>query len=143
MIFALNDRLDMEHKKYLTGIIGVAALIHLFTKEMRENDILKLAILELDMQGKLWWIAYKRTGFAQQDIFGIFDIIYLQHDANKTGPSFGTSVGFIQCTTKHHLSDRRKKIRNFFMEKNIPIPPRCFVWAYDSDRASFIKENIS
>lgn len=111
------------------------------TKTMKEIEITKAAQKELDKEGKIWWIAYKRTGFAQQDIFGIFDIVYLQHGTN-TAPPIGTSVGFIQCTTKHHLSDRRKKIRDFFKSKGICIPARCFVWAYDSDRKSFIKELI-
>jgi hypothetical protein len=103
---------------------------------MKEKDILKLAEVELRKEGKIPWIAYKRTFFAQQDIFGIFDIVYFQHG------NTGTHTGFIQCTTHHHISDRRKKLVAFFRREKFAIPPRCFVWGYDSERKRFTKKTV-
>ncbi len=103
---------------------------------MREKDILKLAEQELRLAHKIPWIAVKRTGFAQQDIFGIFDIVYLEHDDK------GTYAGFIQCTTHHHIGDRRKKIVAYFRREKIAVPKRCFVWGYDSSRKRFTKEIV-
>jgi len=106
---------------------------------MKENEIIKLALKKLEKQGKIPWVSYKRTGFAQQDIFGIFDIVYLQNDKTTLGDTF---AGFIQVTTRHHISDRRKKIYSFFTRAGILVPPRCYIWAYDRTTGGFTEERL-
>ena len=47
---------------------------------MKEKEITEKAVKELASQGKRAWVAIKRTGFAQQDIWGLFDMVYWQYD---------------------------------------------------------------
>lgn len=103
---------------------------------MKEKDITKVAVKELERSGAVVWVAVKRKYFAQQDIFGVFDLIYLKNERGAT------VVGFVQLTTHHNISSRRNKILAFFRDQGIPIPPRVWVWGYNSEIASFTKEII-
>lgn len=101
---------------------------------MTEKQIMAKVKEELEADGVWFWVAHKSPYYPQSDIFGIFDVVYLDHAGNQ---------GFIQATSKSHLSHRRNKIVGAFRTKRVPIPARVQVWAYDSDAKGFIKETIT
>ncbi len=128
----------MEHKKHTdrSDRTGRARSPNLEKQKVKERDITKAAEQELDKMGCLHWTAHKRAFMKEQDIFGCFDIIALYKDEHLPRPI----AIFIQCTTKRHLADRRRKIVAYFGSKKLPIPSGCFIWAYDSKTSSFKKE---
>ena len=67
------------------------------------------------------------------DFFGVFDLIVITNypfNSYRQSDEVDATTEFIQVTTKHHLSDRRKKILNFFQDAGCYIP-HASIWAYD------------
>jgi hypothetical protein len=88
---------------------------------MTEKEIEKKAKEHLLYLGYSFWFPPK-SKFSQRDIFGVFDFIALKVH----------QVMFVQLTTIDHISHRRKKINDFFLEHNGGvILPNCFIWAWD------------
>ena len=106
---------------------------------MKERELIAKAKAELDNMGLWYWVAHKSPYYPQPDLFGLFDICYLY--LNDTADDVLT--GYIQVTTKSHLSHRRNKIVRAFEAKRLSIPSCVQVWAYDSEAARFIKETIT
>ena len=105
---------------------------------MKEKDIFNKIEAEIKAVGGISWAVHAGPGRARftekTDIFGIFDMIYINH----TG-----GVGFIQATTAGHETQRRSKIYNFFTDTRIEMPPNCWLYSWDKVKDGMIKERLS
>jgi hypothetical protein len=114
--------------------------VHRLSMTMKEREIIKLLTDELNKSGLWWWVAHKSPYYPQPDIFGLFDVIYLNnHERKREIPT----VHFIQATTLSNLSHRRRKIKELFREKGFLVPGGVQVWAYDRKNKCFRKETIN
>lgn len=92
---------------------------------MKESQILFEAKKKLGKDGYYFWVPPRTWG--ERDIFGVFDLIAAK----------GRKIMFVQLTTIQHISDRHKKILNFYSKHDIGPLPNVFVWAYNPKKEAF------
>ena len=78
----------------------------------------------------IWKPPQMRT--MRSDIFGCFDFI-------EYNPAFGYKL--VQITTTNHLSERRRKIQDFFNKNNLKMP-NCYIYAWDKSKGYFKVEKV-
>lgn len=93
---------------------------------MNEGTLIKKAKTELTKEGGMAW-----SGSTWTDIFGIFDIVYLD-------PRGRTS--FYQVSTVDHHWARRLKIDNYLRKNITPLPPRAYLMLWDYKANQFVYE---
>jgi len=97
---------------------------------MREAEIRKRAIEELQSDGWITWFAPK-VKFKQTDVFGIIDLLALKGKNKKN----------IQLTTLPNISTRRKKIANFLKKNKVEMTVE--IWAWSKKKKQFKKERLN
>ena len=98
---------------------------------MTEKQVSEIAKKKLQEDGYTYWFPPRTWG--ERDILGVFDFIAAR----------GTNLIMVQLTTIQHLSDRRKKIQNFYRANNIGPLRGVFVWAYHPVKETWKIEKIT
>lgn len=84
---------------------------------MNERSLLKLAKERLTKKGGIAW-----SGSSWKDIFGIFDILYIDERGRSA---------YYQISTKDHRWARMRKIDEFVKKNKIlPRPAYLMLWNY-------------
>lgn len=94
-------------------------------KTMNEKTVFLEARNKLQAEGWVYWFPPRVWG--ENDIMSIFDFIACK----------GKKIIFVQATTLQHLSDRRKKILEFYELNNVGPFKNVFIWAYDKKKGLF------
>lgn len=98
---------------------------------MKEAHVLLEAKNKLRREGWVFWVPPRTWG--ERDIFGVFDLIAAK----------GRKMIMVQLTTIQHISDRHKKIVNFYREQGIGPLPNVFVWAFNPRKGEFKVRRIT
>ena len=89
---------------------------------MKEYQIRKLAIKEIEKKGGIIWFPPKVKWRKEGDIFSCFDLIVIYPPSE---------IVFIQLTTLSNIRAREKKIVNWMKYNDVSI--YCEVWGYDQN----------
>lgn len=93
---------------------------------MTEHDLIKKAKEELTKEGGVAW-----SGSTWSDIFGIFDIVFL----NARG-----LTSYYQVSTLDHRWSRQNKIDKFVAKNLTALPPRSYLMLWDYKANHFVYE---
>ncbi len=100
---------------------------------MKEKELRELAILEIqkhDAESLIWYPKNFGRNFYNQDVFGIFDLVEVDHLGIVT---------FYQISTVQHKSERKKKMLDVL--RWYPIG-RAWLWCYNKEKIDWVKEQI-
>jgi hypothetical protein len=92
---------------------------------MKERELQTIVKDKLIKEGYTYWFPPRTWG--ERDIMGVFDFIAAK----------GKKVIFVQITTIQHVSERVKKIQNFYRLNNVGPFRDVFVWGYRADKKVF------
>lgn len=92
---------------------------------MTEREVFKKVWEKLKADNYVYWFPPRTWG--ERDIMGVFDFIAAK----------GRKFIFVQVTTIQHISDRRKKIQNFYIKNDVGPLPDVYIWAYDPRKDKF------
>ena len=92
---------------------------------MIESELQKIVKVELIKLGYVYWFPPRTWG--ERDIMGVFDFM-----AARSG-----RLILVQITTIQHISERVKKIKNFYAQNNLLPFKNVFVWGYNQKKGAF------
>ena len=92
---------------------------------MKESHVFLEARNKLRREGWVFWFPPRTWG--ERDIMTVFDFIAAK----------GKKIIFVQATTIQHISDRRKKIQQFYELNNVGPFQNVYIWAYDKRKQDF------
>ena len=97
---------------------------------MTEKQVFLEARNKLAADGWAYWFPPRTWG--ERDIMGAFDFIAAR----------GKKVILVQLTTIQHISDRRRKIRDFYLSNKLGPLPGAFIWAFDPKKGRWKTELV-
>lgn len=92
---------------------------------MKESHVFMEARNKLNREGWVYWFPPRVWG--ENDIMSIFDFIAAK----------GKKIIFVQATTIQHISERRRKIKEFYELNNVGPFKDVYIWGYDPKRSDF------